>query len=108
MEIVQDITKLLADGGWVAFAAFGAFLAYKLAFTSILSVSVLKLGIRIVNYAQAKKESEQKAIQAKAESEQKLLQIAANAGMSWPLTLAQWDEINTRVRPRAEAVQKAA
>jgi hypothetical protein len=95
MEIVQDITKLLADGGWVAFAAFGAYLAYKLAFTSVISITVLKLAIRVVNY-----------LQSKRDHDQKLIQIAASAGLSWPMTIEQWEEINRRVKP--EQARKAA
>lgn len=86
MEAFKEITDLLATGGWITFYGLGTFLGYKLAFTGIISLSVVNVVKKIIDY-----------LRIRADNDQKLVQLAAKAGMTWPLNEDEWFELNKRV-----------
>ena len=86
---MEELTQLLTSGSWVAFAGFGVYLAYKLAIATVVSVAAVKVVAKIVA-----------SITQGREVSQRLLQVIAAAGMTYPLTSAEWEEIIKRVRPK--------
>ena len=89
MEILQDILKLLSDGGALAIWGLGVFLGYKLAFTTIISLSIVNVFKKIIEY-----------MHVRSNNDQKLVQLAAKAGMTWPLSMDEWLELNKRVEKK--------
>ena len=85
--LVKDTLETMISGGWVAFAAFGTYLAYKLAVMSVISYSALKIVGKIVDRV------------SQGSSNQRLLQLIAAAGMEYPLSEDEWKELNKRVKP---------
>ncbi len=89
MEALKEITELMSTGGWIAFYGLGTFLGYKLAFTGIISLSVVNVVKKIIDY-----------LRSRADNDQKLIQLAAKAGMTWPLSIEEWLELNKRVEKK--------
>lgn len=87
MDALNEIMTLLKDGGWVAFAAFGTYLAYKLAIATIITTGIVKAIHKLVYiFSNA------------SDTVQRVCQVAAAAGMRWPLTPEEWLELENRVR----------
>lgn len=87
MESYREIIDLFSTGGWLAFSGFGVYLGYKLAFTTVVCYSIVNVVKKIIEY-----------LQSRRDMDQKLIQLANNAGLSWPLTLEQWELLNIRVK----------
>lgn len=84
---MDELIKLLTTGGWVAFSGFGVYLAYKLSITAIISYSVVKVCMKIVDFlVDGRKQDGQ------------IRELCAAAGKSWPLSPYEWQEIIERVR----------
>ena len=89
LEITKDMLVTIVTGGWIAFAGFGVFLAYKLAFTGLVSWTVIKSISKIIDAV----------CRPKAEASDKyLLRLASAAGMTPPLSLAEWEDLISRVK----------
>ena len=86
---MDELIKLLMTGGWVAFSGFGVYLAYKLSITAIISYSVVKVCMKIVEF-----------LVDGRKQERQLMELCAAAGKSWPLSPYEWDEIIQRVRQK--------
>ena len=89
MEMLREVMGMFQTGGWIAFSGFGLYLGYKLAFTTVICYSIVNVIRKIIDY-----------LQSRHDLDQKLIQLANNAGMSWPLTLEQWEVLNLRVKQR--------
>lgn len=83
-----ELIDILKTGSWVAFAGFGSYLAYKLAIATVITVGVVKAINSIV-----------KTYSATKETSHQLYQLIAAAGMRWPLSPQEWEELEKRVRP---------
>lgn len=84
---MNELIEILKTGSWITFAGFGAYLAYKLAVVTVISVTVLKTIGKIVQL-----------LTNGREVNQRLLQLIASAGMRYPLTQEEWEELIKRVR----------
>lgn len=87
-EILKQFMSLLAGGAWAAVGGFGAFLAYKLAMTSVISYSVVRVFSKIVD-----------AWAQRHLNEQRFMSLIASAGLKYPLTDQEWDILQNRVKP---------
>jgi hypothetical protein len=86
---MAEVIDLLKGGSWVAFAAFGVYLAYKLAIATVITVGVVKTFSKIVLiFSNAK------------ETNHRMYQLVAAAGMRWPLSPEEWNDLESRVRSR--------
>lgn len=84
---MDELITLLTTGGWVAFAGFGVYLAYKLCITAIISYSVVKVCMKIVDF-----------LVDGRKQEKQIRELCAAAGKSWPLSPYEWQEIIERAR----------
>lgn len=87
---MAEVIELLKTGSWVAFAGFGTYLAYKLAIATVITVGVVKAINKIVS-----------GWQAGREIYMRLFNLCASAGMRWPLSPSEWEELEKRVKRSA-------
>lgn len=86
-EVLKQLMTLLAGSSWIAFSGFGAFLAYKLAMTSVISYSAIKILSKGMD-----------AWSQRNLSEQRFMFLIAASGMKYPLTDKEWDILQDRVK----------
>ena len=84
-----EVLDVLKTGSWVAFAAFGTYLAYKLAIATVITVGVVKAINKIVSVWATTRETTHR-----------IYQLVARAGMQWPLSPEEWEELYRRVTPK--------
>lgn len=98
---MNELFSTLQGGAWMAFAGFGTYLAYKIAMTTIISVSMLKLCTKIIDLIASKQKRQDDVTPVPPGlTYQRMLQLITAAGMKYPITSEEWDEIFRRVTPK--------
>ena len=86
-DIIKELGSVLTNGSWVAFAAFGTYLAYKLTFVTVITVGVVKSISKLID-----------SIKNVNDTTQRINRLTAIAGFDLPLTSEEWEEIENRIR----------
>lgn len=86
-EILKQFMSVLTNGSWVVFSGLGIFLGYKLAMTSVISYSVIKVATRLMDCW------ERKYLRKK-----RFMSLITAANMTYPLTDKEWEILINRVK----------